>query len=76
VIAAKDAYRGETVKAFVVLRQTHVGKVSEADVTAWCKDNMAAYKVPKIIEFTQAIAKSGSGKTMWRMLQDAEMAKA
>ena len=75
VIAAKDAYRGETVKAFVVLRQSAVGKVTEADVAAWCKDNMAAYKVPKIVEFIDALPKSGSGKTMWRALQDAELAK-
>jgi fatty-acyl-CoA synthase len=75
VIAAKDAYRGETVKAFVVLRQSYVGKVTEADVAAWCKENMAAYKAPKIIEFADAIPKSGSGKTMWRALQDAELAK-
>jgi len=75
VIAAKDAYRGETVKAFVVLRQSHVGKVSEADVAAWCRENMAVYKAPKIIEFTTAIPKSGSGKTMWRALQEAELAK-
>jgi fatty-acyl-CoA synthase len=76
VIAAKDAYRGETVKAFVVLRQSHVGKVSEADIAAWCRETMAVYKAPKIIEFTTAIPKSGSGKTMWRALQEVEMAKA
>ena len=75
VIAARDAYRGETVKAFVVLRGTHKDKVTEADITAWCKDNMAAYKVPKIIEFIDALPKSGAGKTMWRALQDAELAK-
>ena len=75
VIAAKDAYRGETVKAFVVLRQTYVGKVTEQDIADWCKETMAVYKAPRIIEFVAALPKSGSGKTMWRALQDAELAK-
>lgn len=75
VIAAKDVYRGETVKAFVVLREQYVGKVTEDDIAVWCKAHMAAYKAPKIIELTQSIPKSGSGKTMWRALQDAELAK-
>jgi fatty-acyl-CoA synthase len=75
VIAAKDAYRGETVKAFVVLREQYVGKVTEDDIAVWCKAHMAAYKAPKIIELTQSIPKSGSGKTMWRALQDAELAR-
>ena len=75
VIGAKDAYRGETVKAFVVLRQSHVGKVSEQNIIDWCRETMAVYKAPKIIEFIDALPKSGSGKTMWRALQDAELAK-
>jgi len=76
VIGARDAYRGETVKAFVVLRGTHKGKVSEQDIMNWCRDTMAVYKAPKIIEFIDALPKSGAGKTMWRALQDAELAKA
>ena len=75
VIGARDAYRGETVKAFVVLRGTHKGKVSEQAIMDWCRDNMAVYKAPKIVEFMEALPKSGSGKTMWRALQDAELAK-
>ena len=75
VIGARDAYRGETVKAFVVLRGTHKGKVSEQDIMNWCRDTMAVYKAPKIIEFIDALPKSGAGKTMWRALQDAELAK-
>ncbi len=76
VIGARDAYRGETVKAFVVLRGTHKGKVSEQEIIDWCRDTMAVYKAPKIIEFIDALPKSGAGKTMWRALQDAELAKA
>jgi fatty-acyl-CoA synthase len=75
VVSARDSYRGETVKAFVVLRQGQQGQVSEADIMAWCRENMAVYKAPKLIEFTDALPKSGSGKVMWRSLQEAEMAK-
>ena len=70
VIAAKDAYRGETVKAVVVLRQDFKGKVSEEDIITWCRENMAAYKVPRLVAFVDALPKSGSGKVMWRLLQE------
>ena len=76
VISAKDAYRGETVKAVVVLRATHKGQVSEEDIIAWCRDNMAAYKVPRLVSFVDALPKSGSGKVMWRLLQEGEHAAA
>ena len=72
VIAAKDEYRGETVKAIVVLRAEAKGKVSEADVMAWAREHMAAYKVPRIVQFADTLPKSGSGKVMWRLLQEAE----
>ncbi|CAM4263914.1 long-chain fatty acid--CoA ligase [Comamonas aquatilis] len=71
VISAKDAYRGETVKAVVVLRAGHEG-TTEKDVVQWCHDNMAAYKAPRIVQFTSALPKSGSGKVMWRLLQEQE----
>jgi len=72
VISAKDAYRGETVKAVVVLRASHKGQVSEQDIIDWCRENMAVYKVPRIVQFADALPKSGSGKVMWRTLQEAE----
>ncbi|MBC7730715.1 MAG: long-chain fatty acid--CoA ligase [Bacteriovorax sp.] len=72
IIAARDAYRGETVKAIVVLRAEAVGKTAPEDITAWARENMAAYKVPKLVQFVDALPKSGSGKVMWRLLQDQE----
>ncbi|HTH79214.1 MAG TPA: long-chain fatty acid--CoA ligase [Ramlibacter sp.] len=72
VIASRDAYRGETVKAVVVLRPGQVGKVTEQDIIDWCRDNMAVYKAPKIVQFAPGLPKSGSGKVMWRTLQEAE----
>ena len=73
IIASKDAYRGETVKAVVVLRESHRSQVSEEDILAWCRDNMAVYKAPRLVSFVDALPKSGSGKVMWRSLQEAEM---
>ena len=75
VISAKDSYRGETVKAVVVLRQEHRGQVTEEDIIAWCRENMAVYKVPRIVQLADALPKSGSGKVMWRALQEAERAQ-
>ena len=76
IISTKDAYRGESVKAVVVLRSTHKGQVREQDIIDWCRETMAVYKVPRVVEFIDALPKSGSGKVMWRALQEAEMAKA
>ena len=76
IISTKDNYRGESVKAVVVLRASHQGKVSEQDILDWCRQTMAVYKVPRVLEFVDALPKSGSGKVMWRALQEAEMAKA
>jgi fatty-acyl-CoA synthase len=76
VIAAHDDKRGETVKAFVVLREDQRGQVDETAIAAWARDHMAAYKSPRIVEFVDALPKSGSGKVMWRELQELENRKA
>ncbi|CAN7688746.1 long-chain fatty acid--CoA ligase [Pseudorhodoferax sp. LjRoot39] len=73
IIATQDAYRGESVKAVVVLRPTHRDTTAE-DIITWCRANMAAYKVPRQVAFADALPKSGSGKVMWRLLQEAEAA--
>ena len=72
IIAAKDSYRGETVKAVVVLRATHQD-TTEQQIIDWCRENMAVYKVPRIVHFVSALPKSGSGKVMWRTLQEQEV---
>jgi fatty-acyl-CoA synthase len=75
IISTKDSYRGESVKAVVVLRPSHRGQVSEQDIMDWCRDNMAVYKMPRVVQFVEALPKSGSGKVMWRQLQEAETEK-
>jgi fatty-acyl-CoA synthase len=71
IIASQDAYRGETVKAVVVLRKTHLATTAE-EIVQWCRDTMAVYKAPRIVQLVDALPKSGSGKVMWRALQEAE----
>ena len=71
VIAMKDDYRGESVKAVVVLRPTHQD-TTEQEIIDWCRENMAVYKIPRKVQFVDALPKSGSGKVMWRLLQEAE----
>ena len=72
VISARDAYRGETVKAVVVLRADAKGKTSADDIVGWSREHMAAYKAPRLVEFVDSLPRSGSGKVMWRLLQDQE----
>lgn len=72
VIAAVDARRGETVKAVVVLKPAARGNVREQEIIDWARTQMAAYKYPRIVEFVDSLPKSGSGKIMWRALQERE----
>jgi fatty-acyl-CoA synthase len=76
VIATKDAHRGESVKAVIVLRPEWYGRLEAQELIDWCRQNMAAYKVPRTVEFVAALPKSGSGKIMWRELQEREMGTA
>ncbi len=68
VISTTDPRRGESVKAVIVPRE----EVNAEDITTWCRSEMAAYKCPRVIEFVDALPKSGSGKVLWRELQDKE----
>jgi fatty-acyl-CoA synthase len=76
IIGAKDAHRGETVKAVIVPRAEWRDRVEAQSIIDWCREHMAAYKVPRLIEFVDALPKSGSGKIMWRELQERENAKS
>lgn len=75
VIGSKDDYRGETVKAVVVVKPSHAG-ISEEEMIAWCRTQVSSYKVPRVIQFTESLPKSASGKVMWRVLQEAELQKS
>lgn len=76
VIAAHDPYRGETVKAVIVLREGAKGRVEPCHIIDWCKARMAAYKYPRLVDFVDDLPRLATGKIAWRELQDAERARA
>ncbi|GAC1378546.1 MAG: hypothetical protein NVSMB48_00180 [Marmoricola sp.] len=67
VVGVPDAYRGETVKAFVVLRPGSVA--SEDDLIEHCRADMAAYKYPRLVELVDELPKSAVGKILRRELR-------
>lgn len=74
-IGVPDEYRGETVKAFVQLKPG-VEDVTAEELIAFCRENLAAYKVPKTIEFrSEPLPRTNTGKALRRILRDEEIAK-
>ena len=68
-----DKYRVETVKAYVVLKP---GKTAaEEEVVTFCREKLAAYKVPKLVEFRDTLPKSAVGKVLRKILRDEEEAQ-
>ena len=74
VVGAPDGYRGETVKALVVLKKNTRG-TKPTDITEWARAKMAAYKVPRVVEFVEQLPKTPTGKILWRELQEKERRK-
>jgi fatty-acyl-CoA synthase len=72
IVAAPDERRGETVKAYIVLRDDRVGSVTPEEIIAWSREHLAAYKVPRSVHFIDALPRSGTGKVQWRALQEQE----
>ena len=74
VAGVSDAYRGETVKAYVVLKP---GETATAeDIMAFCRERLAAFKSPKIVEFRESLPKTMIGKILRRQLVAEDQAKA
>jgi fatty-acyl-CoA synthase len=76
VIGVKDEKRGETVKALVVPNPAHAATIDAQEIIDWAHEQMAAYKAPRIVEFVASLPKSGSGKILWRKLQEDEAARS
>jgi long-chain acyl-CoA synthetase len=72
-VGIADKYRGETVKAFIVLKPGETCTAEE--IIAFCREKLAAYKVPKQVEFRSALPKSAIGKVLRKILREEEMAK-
>jgi long-chain acyl-CoA synthetase len=72
VVGVPDPYRGETVKAFVALKEGYESKVTEEEIMAHCKERMAAYKYPRQVEFVKEIPKTTTGKFLRRVLRNPQ----
>jgi len=72
-VGIPDPYRGETVKAFVVLKPGE--KMTAEEVIKYCEEKLARYKVPKMVEFMSSLPKSGVGKVLRKELRGMELAK-
>ena len=70
VVGVPDAYRGETVKAYVVLKPEYKGKVAEEDIIKFCKEKIATYKAPRLVEFRESLPKTLVGKILRRQLKE------
>jgi len=75
VIGMLDGYRGETVKAVVVLKTEAKGRVTGEQISDWARERMAAFKVPRVVEFVDELPKTATGKILWRKLQEDENRK-
>jgi len=75
VIGVPDDKVGEEIKAFIALKPASRGKVTEQDIINWAKDNMAAYKYPRLVEFRDEIPKGTANKILRRALKEEELAK-
>ncbi|MCL6612458.1 MAG: long-chain fatty acid--CoA ligase [Peptococcaceae bacterium] len=73
VAGVPDPYRGETVKAFIVLKEGE--QATEEEIISYCKSKLAAYKVPKLVEFRKELPKTAVGKVLRRFLREEEIKK-
>lgn len=72
VIGVPDPYRGETIKAFVVVKENYKEKVTGEELIEFCRKRMAAYKYPRIVEITSEIPRTVTGKFLKRALREKE----
>jgi long-chain acyl-CoA synthetase len=72
VAGLPDPETGEAIKAWVVLKESWVGRITEDALKDWCRANLTHYKAPKHVEFIKEIPKTLVGKVMRRELQEAD----
>jgi long-chain acyl-CoA synthetase len=73
VIGVPDDYRGEAVKACVVLKDEHRGRVAEEEIIAFCKTWLTGYKVPRIVELRDSLPQTATGKMLRRVLREEQV---
>lgn len=69
-VGVPDTKRGESVKAFIVLKPDYKGKIQEQEIIDWAKEHMAAYKYPREVEFIEELPTTSSGKILRRLLKE------
>ncbi len=74
VAGIPDDYRGETVKAYIVLKDD--AKVTEKELESWCRERLAAYKIPRKYEFRDSLPKTIVGKVLRRKLMEEELERS
>jgi long-chain acyl-CoA synthetase len=74
VAGVPDSYRGETVKAFVVLRPGE--RATAEELRRFARERLAAYKVPRSVEFRDQLPKTMVGKVLRRALVEEEQGRA
>ncbi|MFX0210827.1 MAG: long-chain fatty acid--CoA ligase [Candidatus Hodarchaeota archaeon] len=72
VVGVEDPIKGENIKVYIVLREQFEDKISEQEIINWAKENMTAYKYPRIVEFVKDLPKSPAGKVLRRRLRENE----
>ncbi|GAV23522.1 long-chain-fatty-acid--CoA ligase [Carboxydothermus pertinax] len=73
VVGVPDPYRGETVKAFIVVKEGET--LTEQEVIEFCNAHLARYKVPRLVEFRSELPKTVVGKVLRRQLREEELQK-
>ena len=75
VIGVKDPEIGEKIMVHIILKKDFKGKITEQEIIDWSKENMAAYKYPRIVKFVRSLPKSAVGKILRRVIRDKEAKK-
>ncbi|WP_045522013.1 long-chain-fatty-acid--CoA ligase [Neobacillus niacini] len=73
VYGVPDSYRGETIKAAIVLKKDAI--LTAEEIQDWCRERITRYKVPRIIEFRESLPKTAVGKILRRQLRDDDVEK-
>ncbi len=75
VIGVKDPVKGEDIKAYIILRKEYQKQITEQEIIEWSKENLAAYKYPRMVEFVRSLPKSAVGKVLRKNLREKEEKK-
>jgi len=76
VVGVPDPVKGEEILAHIILKPEYKGKVTEQEIINWTKENMAAFKYPRIVKFVRSLPKSAVGKVLRRVIREKEVKKA